>query len=378
MGRSGFFVYIFRARVYFIPVDKYRFFAVIQENSSLPNHAPAGVTVMQIWPPTGEDGFVNRNGFLLLGFVMVLVAGGCAMVRTQPKEPPVVERHEPSTEPEKPSPQCPEPPEPPPPRDTKPCPLPEVDPRLEYKLTRQALKQIRSDLPDMKTHTLFKQAEDRLQQPPEDGNPDTRYRAVLNYRLARALGYEAMARTLKEQNQHIRRRIEQLGKIQEGQHKLDTSGVKRMLEGETMVTQDSLQGSSSRPLPKTITEPPGIPGSHEVLFRPGSTRLSSRDKDLLSRIADLLRDYRLYRVRLVGHSDTVPIGSNRFSSNWELSAQRALSVLEYLIHHEGLDPERFEVKAYGGQKPRVPNNSPRNRARNRRVEIRMIPLAETR
>jgi chemotaxis protein MotB len=71
----------------------------------------------------------------------------------------------------------------------------------------------------------------------------------------------------------------------------------------------------------------------------------------------------------MGHTDDVPIKNARYDSNWELSAARGLSVLDFFIKDKNLPPSRFTVGGYGPSRPLISNNTPKNRAINRRVEI---------
>jgi chemotaxis protein MotB len=75
-------------------------------------------------------------------------------------------------------------------------------------------------------------------------------------------------------------------------------------------------------------------------------------------------------LEVSGHTDTVPIATSKFPSNWELSTARASRVARYLIDH-GFDSSRISVRGYANQKPRPPNYTVGSRSDNRRVEIRL-------
>jgi chemotaxis protein MotB len=79
-----------------------------------------------------------------------------------------------------------------------------------------------------------------------------------------------------------------------------------------------------------------------------------------------------YPIRVEGHTDNVPIHTKRFPSNWELSTIRAVNVLKYFANEGRIDPRRLSAVGYGESKPLVANNSPRDRAKNRRVEIVLL------
>lgn len=74
-------------------------------------------------------------------------------------------------------------------------------------------------------------------------------------------------------------------------------------------------------------------------------------------------------IRVEGHTDDIPIRTSRYTSNWELSTARASAVVEYLVRVSGLAPERLSAAGYGEFHPRVPNDTPENRASNRRIDI---------
>lgn len=77
-------------------------------------------------------------------------------------------------------------------------------------------------------------------------------------------------------------------------------------------------------------------------------------------------------VIIAGHTDNVPISTRRFRSNWELSAARAVTMFHRLQQFSDVDPERFTVEGHADTEPLVPNTSPSNRARNRRVEVILV------
>lgn len=111
----------------------------------------------------------------------------------------------------------------------------------------------------------------------------------------------------------------------------------------------------------------------KVLFGTASADLSPEGREALQRVADALRGG-TESIRVEGHSDDLPITSEEArkrypKGNMELSTARALAVWEYLAGDGKLDSARLSVVGYGPHRPRVPNDSERNRYRNRRVEI---------
>ncbi|UCD34757.1 MAG: OmpA family protein [Nitrospiraceae bacterium] len=109
-----------------------------------------------------------------------------------------------------------------------------------------------------------------------------------------------------------------------------------------------------------------------ITFMPGEAELLPGFMPVLDHIAAVLEGHPRVQVDIIGHTDNVPIHTPLYPSNWELSVARATSVLAYFIQERSLDPSRFSVSGYGDQRPTVPNNTPDERAQNRRVEIRLI------
>jgi chemotaxis protein MotB len=111
-----------------------------------------------------------------------------------------------------------------------------------------------------------------------------------------------------------------------------------------------------------------------VLFPVGSVDLTPGAQQMMMSVANILADMP-NAIRIEGHTDTVPIHTARFYSNWELSTSRATNVLQFLIQKAGLPPQRLSAAGYGEYKPAVPNTSDRNRALNRRVDIVLLSSA---
>jgi len=109
------------------------------------------------------------------------------------------------------------------------------------------------------------------------------------------------------------------------------------------------------------------------LFPSGNEMIHSTFKPTLDKISKLLNESKARdQIRVEGHSDNIPIQTARFRSNWDLSAARAVSVAHELMRNKNLEPERFVVSGYADTKALVPNDSAKNRARNRRVEIQIV------
>jgi len=110
--------------------------------------------------------------------------------------------------------------------------------------------------------------------------------------------------------------------------------------------------------------------SDELLFSSGAVKLDARATDLLARVGQQIKGDESI-VFVEGHTDDVPVGKTLRSSyptNWELAGARAALVVRELSE-AGVAPERLRAVSRGPFAPLVPNDSPENRARNRRTEI---------
>jgi flagellar motor protein MotB len=121
----------------------------------------------------------------------------------------------------------------------------------------------------------------------------------------------------------------------------------------------------------------GISGS--VLFALNSDQLQAQGRELLSSLIPPLKLYLLEQNDLLmvsGFTDDLPIqdGNLHFNDNWELSAQRALTVTRALIE-EGMPPSLVFAAAFGAEQPVVANTDSESRSRNRRVEMAPVPRA---
>ena len=107
-----------------------------------------------------------------------------------------------------------------------------------------------------------------------------------------------------------------------------------------------------------------------VLFDSGEATLTADSKEALRALAVLLRDDP-HALQVEGHTDTTPIRSPVFPSNWELSAARASAVVRLFID-SGVPESRMTVVGHGSNIPVAPNGEPDGRARNRRVAVTIL------
>ncbi len=107
----------------------------------------------------------------------------------------------------------------------------------------------------------------------------------------------------------------------------------------------------------------------KVLFASGSAEITPHGRDILLKVAGVLGKVRDKSIYVVGHTDTMPIHSGLYPSNWELSAARAASVIRFLSETGGLAPQRFTAMGRAFYQPVATNATPEGRQENRRVEV---------
>jgi chemotaxis protein MotB len=132
-------------------------------------------------------------------------------------------------------------------------------------------------------------------------------------------------------------------------------------EGQVTITE--LQGK----LPVNMVD--------AILFDSGKADIKPEGRQVLQKVAEVISEVEDKAVLVEGHTDNVKIGgalARAFPSNWELSAARAINVARYL-QRLGVDPNLLSAAAYGEYRPVSENETPEGRAKNRRIEIVLVP-----
>ena len=123
--------------------------------------------------------------------------------------------------------------------------------------------------------------------------------------------------------------------------------------------------------------------SEHTVFGLGSADIAAEALPLLQKVGAIISKT-AYQIRIEGHTDNLPIHTERYPSNWELSTARAVNVLRYFIKNHNVDPRRLAAEGFSEYHPVVANDAAENREKNRRVEIIFIkkeqpktPIEET-
>lgn len=104
-----------------------------------------------------------------------------------------------------------------------------------------------------------------------------------------------------------------------------------------------------------------------LFFQPGHAEVRSQAKKLLASLVKVMNKFNFY-LTVEGHTDSVPISTPKFPSNWELSSSRASAVLRELVGM-GINPRRVTAVGYADNYPVASNSSEEGREKNRRVEF---------
>ncbi|MEW6067584.1 MAG: OmpA family protein [Nitrospirota bacterium] len=115
----------------------------------------------------------------------------------------------------------------------------------------------------------------------------------------------------------------------------------------------------------------------KILFDSGSAEVKKEGQKVLDRVAEILKKISDKQIRIEGHTDNVPIGyklKKKFPTNWELSAARATNVVRYLQENGGVDSKFLSAAGYAESKPIASNDTEEGKAKNRRIEIVLLPL----
>jgi len=109
-----------------------------------------------------------------------------------------------------------------------------------------------------------------------------------------------------------------------------------------------------------------------VLFDSGSAEIKPQSLEILKSVAEMLnrQEFSNRQIKVEGHTDSDQIiRSSKFPTNWELSSARATNVLRYLVEVENIEGNRVSSSGYSYYRPILPNDTPENKAKNRRVDI---------
>lgn len=181
------------------------------------------------------------------------------------------------------------------------------------------------------------------------------------------ISIEKLVDQINESNQYIRHLVE----------------VKSKSDSLNMVLTNNLTRSLSREEMKEVDVQVMkgvvyISLADNMLYQSGSYEVNSRAKETLSKIAKIIQDYKDYDVLIEGNTDNVPVSTTsakmkNIRNNWDLSALRASSVVQYLQDNFGVNPKRMTAGGRGEYNPVTTNDTEVGKMRNRRTQIIITP-----
>lgn len=136
-------------------------------------------------------------------------------------------------------------------------------------------------------------------------------------------------------------------------------------ELDTKLVQEQMTASVSTNIDKRGLV---ISLNNAMFFEPGSAELKKEYEATLIGISDLIGNIDNY-IRVEGHTDNVPMNSELYPSNWDLSVARATSVVRLFYGRSGVDPEKLIAVGYGEYRPVADNSTEEGRKKNRRIDI---------
>jgi len=168
---------------------------------------------------------------------------------------------------------------------------------------------------------------------------------------------------IKEEDQVVEsdhtRELQQLQELQDGiDHYISESNLLNIID--TSLTDEGLL----------------ITILNDISFDSGKATVKKEGQEIAKEVSEFLITDPPHQIVVSGHADDIPMHNKEFSSNWELSVTRAINFMALLLENKDLDPTRFSAKGFGEHKPIVPNTNEENRAKNRRVEVLILPNYE--
>ena len=112
-----------------------------------------------------------------------------------------------------------------------------------------------------------------------------------------------------------------------------------------------------------------------ILFNSGEAELKQKGKLLLDNLSQKIKDIK-NPIIVEGHTDSIPIKTKEFESNWILSFHRSYNVVKHLINRHHFSPKQLSAQGYGEHQPLFSNDTKENRAKNRRIEINIIRISK--
>ena len=176
------------------------------------------------------------------------------------------------------------------------------------------------------------------------------------------ISIEKLVDQINESNQYIRHLVEVKSKS-DSLNMVLTNNLTRSLSKEELKEVDV----------QVLKGVVYISLADNMLYKSGSYEINERASETLSKIAQIIMDYKDYEVLIEGNTDDVPISRENIRNNWDLSCLRASSVVQELQNKYGVDPKRLTAGGRGEYNPVASNATATGKQRNRRTQIIITP-----
>jgi len=176
---------------------------------------------------------------------------------------------------------------------------------------------------------------------------------------------------LEQQNADTR---QQVGTLEQEKAAMLSASQQRQQQYDALVKDLSSEVQKGQLQVKQYQNMLSVDLAEQIFFDSGKATLKPGGKDVLKKVGDALKGYENKIIRVVGHTDNVPVAKSlqgTFPTNWELSVARATNVVRYL-QEVGVPPERMVASGRGEYDPVATNDTPEGRQKNRRIEIMLI------
>ncbi len=181
----------------------------------------------------------------------------------------------------------------------------------------------------------------------------------------------------KEANENISKTLSQLEKkdqyiqmLQAARTKADSLNLALAVNLKSVLQDGLSDGDIDIKVDKTVVF---VSLSDKMLYKSGSSNLTSRAKEVLGKIAKIIEANPNLEVMVEGHTDNVPISNDCVSDNWDLSVKRATSVVRLLQKEYGVNPNNLIAAGRGEYNASASNDTKEGRSTNRKTKIIILP-----
>lgn len=182
------------------------------------------------------------------------------------------------------------------------------------------------------------------------------------------LGLHSQRLKLEQQQADSRKRIDAL---EQQKAQLQTASQQKLSQYDSLVKNLTEEVKKGELQVRQYKDMLTVDVAEQLFFDSGRADLKDTGKSVLKKVGEALKGYEDKVIRVVGHTDNVPIKTKVFPSNWELSVARATTVVRYL-QETGMPPERMVASGRAEYQPIASNDDPEGRRKNRRIEITLI------